>query len=214
MKTQQLVELMAASGSGIDRKAITRRQAGALALGVALAFALMAATMGPRPDLAQAAALPMFWVKLLFPASMALAALAAAWRLGHPGMTLNRATAIGLGLPLLAVWGMALAVLQQAPAAERASLLLGATWSECVFNIAWISAPVFVAAFWAARRLAPTRPRLAGAACGAFAGAAAAMVYALHCNEMQAPFLATWYVLGMLIPVAAGALAGPRWLRW
>jgi hypothetical protein len=39
-------------------------------------------------------------------------------------------------------------------------------------------------------------------------------VYALHCNEMQAPFLAVWYLLGMLLPAAMGAAIGPRWLRW
>jgi hypothetical protein len=31
---------------------------------------------------------------------------------------------------------------------------------------------------------------------------------------MQAPFLAIWYLLGMLIPTALGALLGPRLLRW
>jgi hypothetical protein len=32
--------------------------------------------------------------------------------------------------------------------------------------------------------------------------------------ELQAPFLAVWYVLGMAVPVAVGALLGPRVLRW
>jgi len=31
---------------------------------------------------------------------------------------------------------------------------------------------------------------------------------------MQAPFVAVWYVLGMLVPGMAGAIAGPRLLRW
>ena len=46
------------------------------------------------------------------------------------------------------------------------------------------------------------------------AGGAGAAVYALHCPELDAPFLAVWYVLGILMPVAAGALLGPRLLRW
>jgi hypothetical protein len=62
--------------------------------------------------------------------------------------------------------------------------------------------------------MAPTRLRLAGAAGGLAAGAAGALVYTLHCPELAAPFLASWYVLGMLIPTAAGALLGPRLLRW
>jgi hypothetical protein len=61
---------------------------------------------------------------------------------------------------------------------------------------------------------APTRLRLAGAAAGLAAGATGAAVYSLHCPELAAPFLGTWYVIGVLIPTAAGALIGPRVLRW
>jgi hypothetical protein len=49
---------------------------------------------------------------------------------------------------------------------------------------------------------------------GLTAGALGAAVYALHCDEMAAPFLATWYLLGMTIPALIGAGAGPRLLRW
>ena len=45
-------------------------------------------------------------------------------------------------------------------------------------------------------------------------GAVAALAYALYCDEMQAPFLAIWYVLGMGIPAAVGWVVGPRLLRW
>ena len=62
--------------------------------------------------------------------------------------------------------------------------------------------------------LAPTRPALAGAASGLLAGALGALVYALHCPEMAAPFLGIWYLLGMLIPAVVGAMVGPLLLRW
>jgi hypothetical protein len=55
---------------------------------------------------------------------------------------------------------------------------------------------------------------LAGGAAGLVAGSVAAFAYAVHCTEMQAPFLAVWYVIGMLVPAFAGALLGPRLLRW
>jgi hypothetical protein len=77
-----------------------------------------------------------------------------------------------------------------------------------------LSAPVFAAAMWGMRSFAPTRPVLAGAAAGLFEGAAGALVYAFHCPELAAPFLGTWYVLGMLVPTALGAILGPRVLRW
>ena len=77
-----------------------------------------------------------------------------------------------------------------------------------------LSVPVFVAVVWAMQGLAPTRLRLAGAAAGLVSGSLGALVYALHCPELAAPFLGPWYLLGVLIPAGVGALLGPRLLRW
>ena len=74
--------------------------------------------------------------------------------------------------------------------------------------------PLFIGIFWAVRGMAPTRLRLTGAVAGLLAGAAATMVYCLHCPEMEAPFWGLWYFLGMLVPAFAGLLLGPRLLRW
>ena len=71
-----------------------------------------------------------------------------------------------------------------------------------------------MATLWAMKGLAPTRLALAGAGAGLLAGALGALVYALHCPELAASFLAVWYVLGIAIPALAGALLGPRVLRW
>jgi len=67
---------------------------------------------------------------------------------------------------------------------------------------------------WALKGAAPTRPAWAGAGAGLLAGTLGTLVYALHCPEMAAPFLAVWYLLGMAIPTAVGAALGPRLLRW
>ena len=86
-------------------------------------------------------------------------------------------------------------------------------------NVDWrtvsiLALPGFVGALWALRGLAPTRLRLAGATARLCAGALGAFVYAFHCPELAAPFIGTWYVLGMAIPTAVGALLGPLALRW
>ncbi len=93
-------------------------------------------------------------------------------------------------------------------------MIFGQTAGVCPFRIALISTPLFVGIFWAIRGLAPTRLRLAGAAGGFAAGSLGALVYSLHCPELAAPFLGIWYVLGIAIPTAVGAWAGPRLLRW
>jgi len=142
-----------------------------------------------------------------------VASLVAAARLSRPGVRLGWVPG-ALVAPVLAVWLLTAYVLLATPQPERAELIMGRTWQYCLFSLPMLSVPVFVATFWAMKGLAPTRLALAGAAAGLLAGAFGALVYALHCPEMEAPFLGVWYVAGMLIPAAAGALLGPIVLRW
>jgi hypothetical protein len=121
---------------------------------------------------------------------------------------------LGLAAPVLTMWVLAAVALPATAPQDRADLVLGQTAGVCPFLIALVSIPVFAAMMWTMRGLAPTRLRLAGAAGGLAAGAIGALVYSLHCPELAAPFLAIWYVLGMLIPAAVGAWLGPRMLRW
>lgn len=214
MKTDQLIAALAAGTPAVDPHLVPRRYALALAAGVIAAAALMLAFIGGmRGDLLQAAQLPMFWVKFGFIAAMVVAALLVTLRLGRPGMKLG-ATAWAWLLPVALVWLIAAAVLFNAAPGERGRLLYGVSWQVCSLNVAMLSAPVFVAALWAMKGLAPTRPMLAGAASGLLAGATGALVYAFYCPEMAAPFIGIWYLGGMLIPALAGAVLGPKLLRW
>lgn len=213
MKTDDLIKLLAADTLPVQRRAAPRRLALALVAGLPLAAAIMLLDYGVRRDLAQAMLLPMFWMKLMFPAVVSAAAFVALQRLARPGVRPG-ASWLGIAVPVLLLWLMAGAVLATAPAETRAALVLGQTWRTCSASIAWISLPIFVAVLIALRGLAPTRPSWTGACAGAVAGGAGAAVYALHCPELQAPFLAVWYVLGIAVPVVTGALLGPRLLRW
>lgn len=213
MRTDDLVDLLARAGGAVETHAVRRRYAVALGWGALGAALLMLLTQGVRPDLGDAARLPMFWIKLAFPATLAGATLFAAARLSRPGARL-RSTPWLVAAPVVALWALAAVALAAAPPGSREAMLLGFTWNVCPWNIALMSVPAFVLALWAMRGLAPTRPALAGAASGLLAGAVGAFAYALHCPEMDAPFLAIWYVAGMLIPTAAGAIIGPFVLRW
>jgi hypothetical protein len=213
MKTDQLVTLLATGVEPVDPRAPVRRCAAAVAAGVLVAAVLMAAWLGVRASLVQDVAVPMLWVKFAFVASLAAGGWIAATRLARPGASLAGVPAALLA-PLLAIWVLAAVALVGADASQRTALVLGQTWSACPLNIAVLSAPVLAAAMWGMRGFAPTRPALAGAAAGLFAGAAGAVVYAFHCPELAAPFLGIWYVLGMLVPTAVGAILGPLVLRW
>jgi hypothetical protein len=213
VRTDALVTLLARDAGAVEQKVWVDRYVLALSLGTLGSFLLMVATMGLRADLSQAVALPMFWFKFGFAAVLAGASLVVAMRLSRPGVRLGLAPAT-LALPLVGMWSAAAAALLAADAERATALLFGKTWVVCPFLIAMLSAPVFAAVVWAMRGLAPTNFRLAGAAVGLLAGSTGALVYCLHCPEMDAPFLGVWYVLGMLIPAGLGAVFGPRLLRW
>ena len=213
MKTDDLVLLLATGEGRVARHAAARRYAIAIATGVVAATTLMLALLGVRPDLAAAAQLPMFWAKIGYVGSLAVASLLAVLRLSQPGAQLDRVL-IALAVPVVAMWALAAYVLADAQPGERMGLMLGATWAVCPFLIAMLSAPMFAATLWAMRDLAPTRLPLAGAAAGLLSGTLGGLVYCLHCPEMAAPFIGTWYLIGMLIPAAVGALLGRHLLRW
>lgn len=213
METEKLIAMLARDAEPVVPGAVRRRYGAALAAGSAGAILLMLAWMGVRPDLAQAARDPMFWVKLALPAVLLAIALVAAARLARPGGRVGRA-AEALLVPVGGIWLLAAVALLAAAPGQRMALVLGETWATCPFNIAALSVPAFAASFWAMRGLAPTRPALAGAFSGLLAGAVGATAYCLHCPEMAAPFLGTWYLLGMALPAAAGTAAGPWLLRW
>lgn len=214
MKTKDMITLLAAGVAPVDRHVAAKRFTGALLIGGAGAVLLMLLRFGLRPDLEAMLSTPLFWTKMAFPLTLALGALVAAARLSRPGVPVSSPGWAALITPVLLVWVGAMAVLWLAPASERMGLVLGLSWETCPLNIASLSVPGFIAVMWAMRGLAPTRPRLAGAMAGLLAGSVATVAYCLHCPEMEVPFWAVWYLLGMLLPALLGALLGPRLLRW
>lgn len=213
MKTDDLISLLATDTAAMPKNTVNRRFAVALSCGFPAAVLLLAVTFGIRADLVQALSGWLLWLKLAFTGSLALAGFIATDRLARPGVPLD-GTLTALLLPVLVLWLIAATVLLDVSPAQQANLIFGDTWTTCSFNIALISLPLIVASFWAMKGFAPTRLALAGASAGLLAGALGSLVYALHCPESGAPFVAIWYVLGIAIPTLAGALLGPRVLRW
>lgn len=212
MKTDDLITLLA-THAGPPLPSTARRLSIALGAGLLGAVLLMVVSIGLRSDLDEALLVPMFWVKLAFPVSLAVAALVISSRLARPGVAPGRA-GIALIAPVAIMWLLAARELLGASDEERTALIFGDSWRDCIMYVSLLSLPVLAASMWALRGLAPTRPALAGAAAGMLAGAMGAAVYSWHCPEMHAPFLGIWYLLSMLIPAAAGALIGSRLLRW
>lgn len=213
METNELVRMLATGAGPADTHVASRRYSLALGFGVLGATLLMLAFLGIRADLAEAALWPQFWLKVGFVALLVIGSLFAVLRVSRPGVKLAKTRWLIL-TPLVAMWAIAALALMDADPAQRPRMFLGDTWKTCPFLIAMLSAPVFVGVIWAMKGLAPTQPRLAGFMAGLLSGTTAALVYCLHCPESQAPFIAFWYVLGMLIPAGVGAMLGRLVLRW
>ena len=213
MKTDDLISMLATGVSPVNSDNSSKRFPLALSAGALGAALVMLGMFGLNPHLRAAALLPMFWVKLVFPAALGVVAVLLAQRLSHPGMRLGTAAKAWAG-PVIAMALLALLVWLDAAPSERPDMIYGKTWQVCSRNILIVAAPVFAAVLWAMKGLAPTRLVLAGASAGLLAGAVGTVVYALHCQQIAAPFVFIWYGGGMLLCAAIGAVLGPRVLRW
>jgi len=213
MKTDDLITMLASGATPVDRHALAKRFCIAVLVGLATSTVLVMLILGVRSDLSTVAATPIFWAKIALPLCLMIGALSVVMRLARPGVTPGSGKLL-IFAAVAAVWMGAIYVLTGTAPDERVAIMLGKTWRVCALNIAFLSVPGFIAVFWALRGLAPTRLRLTGACGGLLAGAMATLAYCLHCPEMEVPFWGTWYLLGMLVPTAMGALLGQRWLRW
>jgi hypothetical protein len=197
----------------VKRGAVGRRLAAGILLGGIAAILILSLTVGFRPDLWLAMQGPTFWMKWGYTISLSAAAIYVTSRLARPEPGRLRGLWL-LAVPVLILTGIGSVDLAQAPRSEWLAMWLGKTWMVCPWLVLALSAPIFVGLLWSFRRLAPTRLRAAGGAAGLAAGAFAATIYCLHCPEVSAIFVLTWYSLGILLAAGIGALVGPRLLRW
>ncbi|MBU2166778.1 MAG: DUF1109 domain-containing protein [Alphaproteobacteria bacterium] len=210
MKTDDLIGALAA---GLEPVRPARIHPLWIVAGFAASVVGVLLMLGLRPDLASAMAGPTFWLKALYTSAMAGAALVLVTRLGRPGVGARSALYGVLGIVGLAIVfaGVELAV---TPTTDWTRSWLGLTWTLCARNILLMSVFAAPLIWLGARPLAPTRPVASGAALGLLTGAIAATAYGLHCPEATAPFVATWYTMGMAVAAGIGAVIGRFALRW
>ncbi len=213
MRTDDLIRDLAKDMRPVGRHTIGRRIVlGMVAGGIASAM-LVATWIGIRPDLGTAMRGASFWIKWGYTLSLSLAALVMTAQLARPDAGRLRGLWL-VAVPVLMLAVVGLVELLRTPSADWLAMWLGHSWKTCPWRVLSLSAPIFAGLLWSFRRLAPTRLRAAGAAAGLSAGAFAATIYCLHCPEVSAIFVLTWYSLGILLATVLGSLLGPRMLRW
>lgn len=212
-KTDDLIRSLARNVPPVSRHAVGRRIAVGIVAGALVTTIAVVLALGIRPDLGLAMRGTAFWMKWAYTVSLAVAALVMVGRLARPDAGRLR-WLWPLAVPVLLLAAIGAMEMARVPSGEWLSMWLGSSWKKCPWVVLTLSAPIFTGLLWSFRRLAPTRLRAAGAAAGLAAGACAATLYCLHCPEVSAIFVLTWYTLGIGLAACFGALLGPRLLRW
>jgi hypothetical protein len=212
MRTDDLVHALVADNA--TRVASLRQ---VLAWTIAAAFVvstlIFMAVLAPRPDAIESLGSIRFDLKFVETILLAVTAGTLVLRLMRPEVRGGRWLLLLLAAPIVLVLAV-LAELVVLPPAGWQMATVGKNWLICLTMIPTLSVPLLIAAFYSLRYGAPTRPRLAGAVAGLFAGGIAATLYASHCIDDSPLFVATWYTLAIGFVAVVGALIGPRVLRW
>jgi hypothetical protein len=209
---ESLIDRLVADTTPVSRFAVAKSLSRVTLMGCGLAIVVVIA-IGLRPDLVAAASSSIFWIKLAYGAALAATGMAALALLVRPELPVPRVLGLAM-VPFAALSILAAVELMSLSPSGARSAWLGTSWAVCSALIAIIAVPVAASLTWAVRQFAPTHLRATGATIGFTAGAMAAAVYALHCPESGASFVATWYTLGVVLVATLGYLVGPRLLRW
>lgn len=213
MRTEELIQSLSAQTRPVPQSAVEQRLVIGLVAGGAVTLALVVATMGLRPDLPGAMMNARFLMKAAYTVALGIVAILAVHHVARP----DAAGSGGLwriAVPLALLAALEGVELAATPSEHWMPMWLGSSWRQCSMRVGVLSLPIFAGLLWSFRQLAPTNLRAAGAAAGLAAGAFGAALYGLHCPEVSASFVVTWYTLGIAIPTAIGALFGPQLLRW
>jgi hypothetical protein len=214
MDTDMLIASLAREVKPVPRGSVGRRIAIGIGGGAAITVAIVGLWLGFRDNWMTVIANYHFWVKWLYTVSLGVGAIVATSRLARPDPRPSPYLWLLLAAPVVLLAIIGVAEMMQVPSSDWLAMWLGSSWRHCSRNVLILALPIFAGLLWSFRRLAPARLRVAGAAAGLAAGAFGAALYCLHCPEVSAIFVLTWYTLGIGAMTLLGALLGPKLLRW
>lgn len=185
----------------------------AAAASVAVAAAVFAVALGPRPDIAAAIETPRFLFKFVVTVALALSAFGAACALSRPGENWRAVMPYLAAAPVLIIVAV-IAELIALPPDTWSAKLIGDNSLVCLTSIPLVGIGPLAIFLLVMRHGAPTRPALAGAVAGLLAGGIAATFYAAKCTDDSPLFVATWYSIAIIGLAVLGAIFSNRFARW
>ncbi|MGH6712599.1 MAG: NrsF family protein [Bradyrhizobium sp.] len=213
MKTTDLVDMLSANVEPVGRGLVWRTISIAVAAGAVIALGFMLVGLGVRADLTTTQAIAFLLLKLAFALAVVGVAVLYLTRLARPGAGRGMSP-LTIAVPFAAIALLGAISLGDAPSSHWNRMIFGDAWLECLLSIPIIAVLPFAVTILAIRRAAPTNLVRSGAVAGLIAGGVSAMAYALHCTDDSLPFVAVWYGGTIVLCTLAGAVLGPRLLRW
>lgn len=213
MKTDKLIDVLSTNLEPVHPRKLTRDMAIAIVCGLAVAVAVGILALGVRGDFQNPNAPRFLMLKLAFGGAVVILGSMLLIRHARPGGEFRSWAALA-GMPLLAAFALAAWNLASAPSSHWEEMIRGDKWLDCLISIPIIAILPFVVIMFAVRLAAPTNLVRTGALTGLVAGGISSVAYALHCTDDSLPFIAVWYGGTIVLCTIAGALMGPRLLRW
>lgn len=194
-----------------------RRSGGVFVLqmvaGVALSFAIFFHFLGVRADFLDAMTNPHVVFKFMIASALFGSLLPISLMAAQPENRLSKNLRWQI-LPCIILFSGILYQLLTSPSDEWFSGMMGRYPLACLQSIPVLALGPLLILLLMLKSGAPAHPTQSGAIAGATAGGMAAFIYALHCPDDSALFVALWYSLAVAFVSLCGALIGRCWLRW
>lgn len=210
MRTQDLISALAADT--LPQPPVIRQIGRALVPAVGVSVVAFILFWGVRPDIVATLG-SLAVLKTLGPLVLVLLSLAYALALSHPGVADERRK-MALGGAVLLCALVFMVVFAQQGLAGLVDALSTPYLLVCLLSVPVLAAPLLAAMLWGLSSGASMRPRVTGAVAGLAAGGAGAAIYSFYCDKDMVLFVLPAYSVAIGSVVLAGALLGPRALKW
>jgi hypothetical protein len=212
MKMDDLLRTLAEDNSK-PRLGLVTQLTLAAAIGTLTSSLILVGSMGVRPDWPAALGSTYVQVKFAFALLLSLTAFYAVMVGAQPDARSWRAALPVAVAPILLLIGVAFE-LASTPAADWARASMGTHPELCIAIVPTLAIAPLVATIYVMRQSAPASPSRAGALTGLLCGGLGASVYMMRCTDDAPLFVASWYMLAIILTCAIGAFAGRMVLRW